>query len=151
MEYVCSSTLTTPLQEEEGSEEKQGTAWRRGPAPEEGVMDASRRWKIQPAGWSCVLRKVRGKQKRKGLQVGPTLESVLYSQAQEARPPSPPAQETAQEADGKASPGQSLQRSPVTRSQMRSQHLKNKIIVLNVITVSQLLVQEGVQAKKIEM
>lgn len=84
----------------------------------------------RPVGEDCDQGKGHGKQRGKGPQVSPVFGSVLYSGKQEAKLPSPPAQGRAQGADGKVSPGQSLQRSPERRSQTRRQHLRhNKHII----------------------
>lgn len=82
----------------------------------------TRRSQSRPAGEDCDQGRGHGRQRGKGLQVAQGFGSVLYSGKQEAKLPSPPVQGRAQGADGKVSPGQSLQRSPERRSQTRRQH-----------------------------
>lgn len=90
----------------------------------------TRRWPRCPAGEDCDQRRGHGKQGGKGLLVFPEFVFVLYSVKQEARLPNLQALGRAQGADGKVSPGQSLQRSPERRSQTRRQHLTHKFNTL---------------------
>jgi len=62
-------------------------------------------------------------QRGKDPLVAPAVVSALYSETQEAKLPSPQAQERAQEADGKVSPGPSLRHSLVMMNRTRRQHL----------------------------
>ncbi len=106
---------------------KQESAWMRGPYPGGHERDATgrrtRRWQGRHAGEDCGRGTGHGKRRGKGPQDVPAFASVLYSVTQEAKLPNPPAQGRARGADGKVSPGQSLQRSPERRSRTRRQHL----------------------------